>query len=116
FEPAFYSTVIQDWGTSLMLAQALGTNAQCLVDLGHHLPNVNVEMIVARLVSLNRLGGFHFNDSKYADDDLSTGSIRPYQLFLIFNELVDAAADPDVKKMEPPFEPAFMIDQSHNVK
>jgi L-rhamnose isomerase/sugar isomerase len=116
FEPAFYSTVIQDWGTSLMIAQALGSKASCLVDLGHHLPNCNVEMIVARLISLNRLGGFHFNDSKFADDDLSAGSIRPYQLFLVFNELVDAALDPQVRKFRPRFAPAHMIDQSHNLK
>jgi L-rhamnose isomerase/sugar isomerase len=86
------------------------------VDLGHHLPNTNIEQIVARLISARRLGGFHFNDSKYADDDLSSGSIRPYQLFLIFNELVDAAADPLLKKKTPRFDPAYMIDQSHNVK
>jgi L-rhamnose isomerase/sugar isomerase len=116
FEPAFYSTVVQDWGTSLMIAQALGPQAACLVDLGHHLPNCNIEMVVARLIAANRLGGFHFNDSKFADDDLSTGSIKPYQLFLIFNELVDAARDPETKKSRPPFEPAYMIDQSHNLK
>jgi L-rhamnose isomerase/sugar isomerase len=116
FEPAFYSTVIQDWGTSWLIAQALGPRAACLVDLGHHLPNCNIEMVVARLIAAGRLGGFHFNDSKYADDDLSAGSIKPYQLFLIFNELVDAALDPKVKKSRPPFAPAYMIDQSHNLK
>ncbi len=113
YEPAFYSTVVQDWGTSLMLAQNLGERARCLVDLGHHLPNTNIEMIVARLVSAGKLGGFHFNDSKYGDDDLTTGSIRPYQLFLVFNELVDAAKDADAAGG---FNPAYMIDQSHNVK
>jgi L-rhamnose isomerase/sugar isomerase len=112
FEPAFYSTVVQDWGTSLMIAQALGPQAACLVDLGHHLPNCNIEMVVARLIAVGRLGGFHFNDSKYADDDLSTGSIKPYQLFLVFNELVDASLDRKVKN----FKPAYMIDQSHNLK
>lgn len=112
FEPAFYSTVVQDWGTSLMIAQALGSKAACLVDLGHHLPNCNIEMVVARFIAAGRLGGFHFNDSKYADDDLSAGSIKPYQLFLVFNELVDAATDKSVKG----FEPAYMIDQSHNIK
>ena len=116
FEPAFYSTVVQDWGTSLMIAQALGPQAACLVDLGHHLPNCNIEMVVARLIAANRLGGFHFNDSKFADDDLSAGSIKPYQLFLVFNELVDAAHDPQVKKLRPRFQPAYMIDQSHNLK
>ena len=112
FEPAFYSTVIQDWGTSLMIAEALGPQAACLVDLGHHLPNCNIEMVVARLIAAGRLGGFHFNDSKYADDDLSAGSLKPYQLFLIFNELVDAQQDRRVKNLRP----AYMIDQSHNLK
>jgi L-rhamnose isomerase/sugar isomerase len=116
FEPAFYSTVVQDWGTSWLIAQALGPQAFCLVDLGHHLPNCNIEQVVARLVAVNRLGGFHFNDSKFADDDLSTGSIKPYQLFLVFNELVDAAQDLQVKKFKPRFEPAYMIDQCHNLK
>ncbi len=111
YEPAFYATVVQDWGSSLMLAQALGPRAMCLVDLGHHLPNTNVELVVARLISAGRLGGFHFNDSKYGDDDLTTGSIKPYQLFLVFNELVDAAAE-EVEG----FAPDYMIDQSHNLK
>lgn len=110
FEPAFYATVIQDWGSSLLAAQTLGPKAYCLVDLGHHAPNVNIEMIVARLVHARRLGGFHFNDSKYGDDDLDAGSIAPYRLFLIFNELVDA----DIRKV-PDFRPAHMLDQSHNV-
>ena len=116
FEPAFYSTVIQDWGTSLLVAQTLGPQASCLVDLGHHLPHCNIEMVVARLIAVNRLGGFHFNDSKFADDDLSAGSIKPYQLFLIFHELVDAARDPRVRKCHPRFDPSYMIDQSHNIK
>jgi len=111
YEPAFYSTVVQDWGSSLMVAQALGERASCLVDLGHHLPNTNVEMVVARLITAGKLGGFHFNDSKYGDDDLTTGSVRPYQLFLIFNELVDARLE-----LGNEFKPAYMIDQSHNVK
>ena len=109
-EPAFYSTVIQDWGSSLMAAQALGDKAQCLVDLGHHAPNVNIEMIVARLIAAGKLAGFHFNDSKYGDDDLDAGSVSPYRLFLVFNELV-AAAHEGV----PGFNPAYMLDQSHNV-
>lgn len=110
YEPALYSTVIQDWGTSLMAAQTLGPKAFCLVDLGHHAPNVNIEMIVARLIHARRLGGFHFNDSKYGDDDLDAGSINPYRLFLIFNELVDATW----RSVEA-FTPAHMLDQSHNV-
>jgi L-rhamnose isomerase/sugar isomerase len=110
FEPAFYATVIQDWGSSLLAAQALGDKARCLVDLGHHAPNVNIEMIVARLVHARKLAGFHFNDSKYGDDDLDSGSINPFQLFLVFNELVDAA-----QSGVPDFEPAYMLDQSHNV-
>ncbi|MBU6400527.1 MAG: sugar isomerase [Verrucomicrobia bacterium] len=116
FEPAFYATVIQDWGTSLMIAQALGPQALCLVDLGHHLPNCNLEQVVARLIAANRLGGFHFNDSKYADDDLSAGSIKPYQLFLVFNELVDAEGEPALRRSRPAFRPRHMIDQSHNHK
>jgi L-rhamnose isomerase / sugar isomerase len=110
YEPAFYSTVICDWGTSILAAQQLGPRAKCLVDLGHHAPNVNIEQIVARLHRFGRLGGFHFNDSKYGDDDLDAGSINPHQLFLIFNELVEAERDP-----RGGFEPAYMIDQSHNV-
>jgi L-rhamnose isomerase / sugar isomerase len=110
YEPAFYSTVIQDWGTNYLAATELGPKAFCLVDLGHHAPNVNIEMIVARLIQFKKLGGFHFNDSKYGDDDLDSGSINPFQLFLIFNELVDAA-DRKAKS----FKPAYMIDQSHNV-
>ncbi len=108
YEPAFYSTVVQDWGTNLLIAQQLGDKAKCLVDLGHHAPNVNIEMIVARLTQFGKLGGFHFNDSKYGDDDLDTGSIDPYRLFLVFNELVEAEANPD-------FNPMHMLDQSHNV-
>ena len=110
FEPAFYSTVINDWGTNYYCATQLGPKAQCLVDLGHHAPNVNIEMIVARLVQAGKLGGFHFNDSKYGDDDLDAGSIKPFQLFLIFNELVDAAITAGSG-----FDPAYMLDQSHNV-
>ncbi|MEF8795115.1 MAG: TIM barrel protein [Salinivenus sp.] len=111
YEPAFYATVVQDWGSSLMLANRLGPQAQCLVDLGHHLPNTNIELIVARLLTAGKLGGFHFNDSKYGDDDLTTGSIQPYQLFLVFHELVDAE-EAGLDR----FDPAYMIDQSHNVK
>ena len=110
YEPAFYSTVVQDWGTNYLIAQELGPKAFCLVDLGHHAPTVNIEMIVARLIQMGKLGGFHFNDSKYGDDDLDTGSIDPYRLFLVFNELVDARA-----RNAPGFDPAHMLDQSHNV-
>jgi len=110
YEPAFYSTVVQDWGTNYMIAQELGPKAFCLVDLGHHAPNVNIEMIVSRLIQFKKLGGFHFNDSKYGDDDLDTGSIDPYRLFLIFNELADA----ELSEAEG-FNPAHMLDQSHNV-
>jgi len=110
YEPAFYSTVINDWGTSYYCARELGEKAFCLVDLGHHAPNVNIEMIVARLIQFGKLAGFHFNDSKYGDDDLDSGSIKPFQLFLIFNELVEAELS-----SEPNFNPAYMLDQSHNV-
>lgn len=110
FEPAFYSTVISDWGTNYIAAKELGEKAFCLVDLGHHAPNVNIEQIVSRLIQFQKLGGFHFNDSKYGDDDLDTGSIKPFQLFLIFNELVDA----ELNNL-PNFNPAYMLDQSHNV-
>jgi L-rhamnose isomerase/sugar isomerase len=121
YEPAFYSSVVQDWGSSLMLAQALGEQAACLVDLGHHLPNANIEQVVARLITAGKLGGFHFNDSKYGDDDLTTGSIRPYQLFLVFFELVDVAAEAaaggaTAVSATTAFNPAYMIDQSHNLK
>jgi L-rhamnose isomerase/sugar isomerase len=110
YEPAFYSTVLNDWGTSYWVVSQLGPRAFSLVDLGHHAPNVNIEMIVARLIQFGKLAGFHFNDSKYGDDDLDSGSIKPFQVFLIFNELVDAA-----QEKVPAFDPAYMLDQSHNV-
>jgi L-rhamnose isomerase/sugar isomerase len=110
YEPAFYSTVVQDWGTNYLIAQELGPKAFCLVDLGHHAPNVNIEMIVSRLIQFGKLGGFHFNDSKYGDDDLDSGAIDPFRLFLVFNELVDAETS-----AAPGFDPAHMLDQSHNV-
>ncbi|MBV8918673.1 L-rhamnose catabolism isomerase [Bradyrhizobium sp.] len=110
YEPAFYSTVISDWGTSFAVAQELGPKAYCLVDLGHHAPNVNIEQIVARLIRFKKLAGFHFNDSKYGDDDLDSGSVEPFRLFLVFNELVDAE-----RRRAEGFAPAYMIDQSHNV-
>lgn len=112
FEPYFYSTVIPDWGTSYLLASDTGKRAYTLVDLGHHLPNTNIEQVVATLIGRGKLGGFHFNDSKYADDDLTVGSIKPYQLFLIFMEIIQGmrdnpAANPDI---------SYMIDASHNLK
>ena len=110
YEPAFYSTVLQDWGSSILAAQQLGPRAHCLVDLGHHAPSVNIEQIVARLHRFGKLGGFHFNDSKYGDDDLDSGAINPHQLFLVFNELVEAELNP-----RSGFDPAYLIDQSHNV-
>jgi L-rhamnose isomerase / sugar isomerase len=110
YEPAFYSTVISDWGSSFLAATQLGPKAKCLVDLGHHAPNTNIEQIVARLIHAGKLAGFHFNDSKYGDDDLDSGSIDPFRLFLVFNELVDAEL-----RGARGFNPAYMIDQSHNV-
>jgi len=111
YEPNFYSTVIQDWGTSFMLANACGEKAFSLVDLGHHLPNSNIEQIVSTLMMKGKLGGFHFNDSKYGDDDITVGCIKPYALFLIFNELVYGMEN---NKNNPDL--AWMIDASHNVK
>ena len=113
FEPNFYSTTVGDWGQSLLYATKLGPKAYTLVDLGHHLPNANIEQIVALLLMEGKLGGFHFNDSKYGDDDLTVGSIKPYQLFLIFNELVEGM---DARGMEHTTDLGWMIDASHNVK
>jgi L-rhamnose isomerase / sugar isomerase len=113
FEPNFYSTTVGDWGQSLLYANKLGDKAFTLVDLGHHLPNANIEQIVSLLLMEEKLGGFHFNDSKYGDDDLTVGSIKPYQLFLIFNELVEGM---DAKKMDHAKDLGWMIDASHNVK
>jgi L-rhamnose isomerase/sugar isomerase len=112
YEPSFYSMVIPDWGTSLQLSHGCGERANVLVDLGHHLPNTNIEQIVARLLHVGRLGGFHFNGSQYGDDDLTTGAIKPYQLFLIFHELVTGANDTHVRNPSV----AYMIDASHNLK
>jgi len=111
FEPAFYHTDLGDWGMSLLMAQRLGERAQVLVDLGHHPVGTNIEQIVAVLIDEGRLGGFHFNSKKFADDDLTAGSINPYELFLIYNELIDGEIDPDVH-----MNVAYMLDQSHNVK
>jgi L-rhamnose isomerase/sugar isomerase len=108
FEPAFYHTDIADWGMALLLARHSGPQAKVLVDTGHHYQGTNIEQIVAWLLHTDELGGFHFNDRKYADDDLTLGSIDPYQLFRIFAEILGAGAQADSV--------AFMIDQSHNLK
>ena len=113
YEPNFYSTTVGDWGQSLLYANKLGEKAFTLVDLGHHLPNANIEQIVALLLMEGKLGGFHFNDSKFGDDDLTVGSIKPYQLFLIFNELIEGM---DARKMDHANDLGWMIDASHNVK
>lgn len=113
YEPNFYSTTVGDWGQSFLYASKLGPKAYTLVDLGHHLPNTNIEQIVSLLLMERKLGGFHFNDSKYGDDDLTVGSIKPYQLFLIFNELVEGM---DAQKMDHAKDLGWMIDASHNVK
>jgi L-rhamnose isomerase/sugar isomerase len=112
FEPAYYSTDLPDWGTSFLLAQKLGPQAQVLVDTGHHPQGTNIAQIVAALLDEERLGGFHFNDRKYGDDDLIVGSIQPFELFCIFNEIVGAAAggNSSVGHL------AYMIDQSHNIE
>jgi L-rhamnose isomerase/sugar isomerase len=113
FEPNFYSMTVGDWGQSLLYANKLGPKAYTLVDLGHHLANANIEQIVGLLLGEGKLGGFHFNDSKYGDDDLTVGSINPYQLFLIFNELVEGM---DARGMNHASDLGWMIDASHNVK
>jgi L-rhamnose isomerase/sugar isomerase len=113
FEPNFYSTTVGDWGQSYLYASKLGEKAYTLVDLGHHLPNANIEQIVSLLLMEGKLGGFHFNDSKYGDDDLTVGSINPYQLFLIFNELVEGM---DARGMNHATDLGWMIDASHNIK
>ncbi|MCU0356328.1 MAG: TIM barrel protein [Cyclobacteriaceae bacterium] len=113
FEPNFYSMTVGDWGQSYLYASKLGPKAYTLVDLGHHLPNANIEQIVSLLLMEGKLGGFHFNDSKYGDDDLTVGSINPYQLFLIFNELVEGM---DARQMNHATDLGWMIDASHNVK
>ena len=111
FEPAFYMTDLGDWGMAYVVCQKLGERAQVLVDLGHHPLGTNIEQIVAFLIDEGRLGGFHFNNKKFADDDLTVGSINPYELYLIFNELIDGGLDPAVK-----MDVAYMIDESINIK
>ena len=111
FEPAFYHTDIADWGIAQILAMKLGERAQVLVDLGHHAHGTNIPWIVSTLITEGKLGGFHFNDRKYADDDLTTGSMNPYELFLIFCELVAGMADPSLKT-----DFVFMIDEMPVIK
>ena len=111
FEPAFYHTDIADWGMALELSRSAGPQAKVLVDTGHHYQGTNIEQIVAWLIELNALGGFHFNDRKYADDDLTLGSIDPYQIFRIFHEILFEQSKGGAFR-----KPAFMIDQSHNLK
>ena len=112
FEPSFYSTDLPDWGTSLLMAQKLGPQADVLVDTGHHPQGTNIAQIVAQLLDEGRLGGFHFNDRKYADDDLIVGSLNPFELFCIFNEILGAQAEGNVNASRI----AYMIDQSHNIE
>lgn len=109
YEPAFYHTDLPDWGAALTMCRALGERAEVLVDLGHHAQGVNVEHIVALLLDEGRLGGFHFNNRKYGDDDLIVGSVNPFELFLIYVELVEAEEDPET-------DIAYMIDQAHNIE
>ena len=116
FEPAFYSTDIPDWGTAYAWSLKLGEQAQVLVDLGHHAPGVNIEQIVAFLLDEGRLGGFHFNNRKYADDDLVVGSVNPYELFLIYGELASAEQGEDETARSCAQKVAYMIDQSHNIE
>lgn len=112
FEPAFYHTDLPDWGTSLLFCQKLGPQAQVLVDTGHHPQGTNLAQIVAQLLDEGRLGGFHFNDRKYADDDLIVGSLHPFELFTIFNEILAARAEGNQNATQI----AYMIDQSHNIE
>ena len=116
FEPAFYSTDVPDWGTAYAWALKLGEQAQVLVDLGHHAQGVNIEQIVAFLLDEGRLGGFHFNNRKYADDDLIVGSVNPYELFLIYTELNGAAFGTDEPSRSTARNIAYMIDQCHNIE
>ena len=116
FEPAFYSTDVPDWGTSYAFCLKLGERAQVLVDLGHHAQGVNIEQIVAFLLDEGRLGGFHFNNRKYADDDLMVGTVNPFELFLIYNELTAAALGQAEPGRATARNVAYMIDQSHNIE
>ncbi len=110
FEPFFYTADVQDWGMSKLMCDKLGDKAKVLVDLGHHLAGVNIEQIISILLDENKLGGFHFNNRRYADDDLITGTVRPLELFLIFKEIVDARFDGINTDI------TYMLDQSHNIE
>jgi L-rhamnose isomerase/sugar isomerase len=116
FEPAFYHTDLADWGMAFNMANKLGPQAEVLVDTGHHAQGTNVEHIVAYLLDEKKLGGFHFNSRKYADDDMIVGSHNPYELFLIFYQILDAAADEDSGVRKTAENIAYMIDQSHNIE
>jgi L-rhamnose isomerase / sugar isomerase len=116
FEPAFYSSDLPDWGSAYAFCLKLGERAQVLVDLGHHAAGVNIEQIVAFLLDEGRLGGFHFNNRKYADDDLIVGSVNPYELFLIYHELTSATLGEDEPARSTARDVAYMIDQSHNIE
>ncbi|XEC93272.1 L-rhamnose isomerase [Paenibacillus tarimensis] len=116
FEPAFYHTDLADWGMAYNLALKLGSQAEVLVDTGHHAQGTNIEHIVAYLIDEKRLGGFHFNSRKYADDDLIVGSVNPYELFLIFYQILSAANDNDEAIRGTVNNIAYMIDQSHNIE
>jgi L-rhamnose isomerase/sugar isomerase len=116
FEPAFYHTDLADWGMAYATALKLGPQAQVLVDTGHHAPGTNIEHIVAFLLDEGRLGGFHFNNRKYADDDLIVGSVNPFELFLIFNELAAAESSNETAPVSCAKNVAYMIDQSHNIE
>ncbi|MBN1876197.1 MAG: L-rhamnose isomerase [Anaerolineae bacterium] len=116
FEPAFYSTDLPDWGTSYAFSLKLGDQAQVLVDLGHHAQGVNIEQIVTFLIDEGKLGGFHFNNRKYADDDLIVGTVNPFELFLIYNEIVDAMQCGEEPAQTTAQNIAYMIDQSHAIE
>ncbi|GLG01754.1 L-rhamnose isomerase [Alicyclobacillus hesperidum subsp. aegles] len=116
FEPGFYHTDLADWGMAFQAANKLGEQAQVLVDTGHHAPGTNVEHIVAYLLDEGKLGGFHFNSRKYADDDLIVGAMNPYELFLIFYQILDATRDADSTVSRTAHEIAYMIDQSHVIE
>jgi L-rhamnose isomerase / sugar isomerase len=116
YEPAFYHTDLADWGSAFRMALRLGEQAQVLIDLGHHAQGVNVEHIVALLLDAGKLGGFHFNSRKYGDDDLIVGSVNPFELFLIYGELVNAALSSDQMQSSTAKNVMYMIDQSHNIE
>ncbi|MDQ0897105.1 MULTISPECIES: L-rhamnose isomerase [unclassified Paenibacillus] len=116
YEPAFYHTDLADWGMAFNLANKLGPQAEVLVDTGHHPQGTNIEHIVTYLLDENKLGGFHFNSRKYGDDDLIVGSVNPYELFLIFYQIIDAANDKNPQIRQAADNIAYMIDQSHNIE